>query len=632
MNESDEKKMIDSKFELLPVDILFEIFAYLSPVEILQSFLSLNKHFSKIIRHQYLWHIGIDGNSMPLSMFNNFCQNMLKLIGRRLVSLRITLSNAIGGWSLVSSSLQSHRITLLRHLHLVYIEPYEFDKLLCNRLIKQLHTLIVDVTNDSSFHDGVAEGAYLAKVCSCVDALRICRLPFNYYPRTHKQLSKCLLPPLMTLPNLSNTNNLRILTIGMNSSRFLQRLLFCIPFIENLSIGIHDQEINKNKKFDIIALPSSIDANLLRHLSRLNLNCANNISFHQSVALLSSIFGQLIHLSLKLKTSMSLSDPLIISGDTIQQLCIDRFKPLSSYTLDLYFFANEDLKEKILLKSFVQAPFTSRKRPKVIICKNPDEDIYYNTYKFNVYTLPYNGTKLTTLFTPEDLQVSSQMLDKIINLYPRINELILNNSANKIYLSDLDNCRSSLSLFVPWSLITKILINADIVGVAELEAVLQLADNVHTLEIVDEDGILSPAILYNKNDLGTIVNRKIRSLGLNNCTLTLFNAEDICKLLVDQLTNLKKCWFTIHDSYGDFDWNPYCIIDGENESTKRILNLIHLFIDHLQELFSLKIYFCQWTSNHTPCFPYRIRRELHHWLINRPYRLQCSCKMIQIWL
>ncbi|CAF1641169.1 unnamed protein product [Rotaria magnacalcarata] len=556
---------------------------------------------------------------------------MLKLIERRLVSLRITLNNAIGGWSLVSSSLQSHQTTLLRHLHLINIEPFEFDKLLFNRLVKQLHSLIVDVTIDSSFHDEVVEGAYLAKVCSRVDALRICRLPFNYYPKIHEQLSKCLLPPLMTLPNLLTTNSLRILTMGMNSSRFLERLLFCIPFIENLSVGIQDQEINKNKKFDTNTLPTSIDANRLRYLSRLNLNCANSISFHRSIVLLLSIFGQLTHLSLKLRTSMSLSDPLIISGDTIQQLCIDRLKPFSSYALDLYFFAKEDLKEKSLLKSFVQAPFTSRKRPRVIIRKDPDEDMYYNTYRFNVYTLPYNGTELTKLLIPENLQISSQMLDSGIKLYPRINEFILDYSGS-ILLPDLDNCRSSLSLFLPWLLVTKISTNADVVCVAELKAVLQLADNVHTLEIVDEDGILSAAILYNQNDLGTIVNRKIRSFGLSNSTLTLFNAENICKLLVDQLINLKNFWFTIHDSYGDLDWNPYCIIDGENESTKRILNLIHLFIGHFHELLSLNIYFCQWTSNHTPCFPYRIRRELHQLLTNRSYRLRCSCKMIQIWL
>ncbi|CAF3309264.1 unnamed protein product [Rotaria socialis] len=149
--EGWEERMIDSKFELLPVDILFGIVAYLSPAEILQSFLSLNKRFSRIIRHQYVWHICIYGNSMSLSMFNNFCQNMLKLIGRRLVSLRITLNNAIGGWSLVSSSLQSNQTTLLRHLHLINIEPFEFDKLLfllhCFRFMFETNH-IVKITNE----------------------------------------------------------------------------------------------------------------------------------------------------------------------------------------------------------------------------------------------------------------------------------------------------------------------------------------------------------------------------------------------------------------------------------------------------------------------------------------------------
>ncbi len=89
---------------------------------------------------------------------------MLKLVGARIVSLRITLTNAIGGWSLVSSSLKYHQTTLLRHLHLIDIEPHEFDKILSNRLIKQLHTLLVDTVESGSFDNQVVEGAYLAKV------------------------------------------------------------------------------------------------------------------------------------------------------------------------------------------------------------------------------------------------------------------------------------------------------------------------------------------------------------------------------------------------------------------------------------------------------------------------------------
>ncbi len=155
--------MIVSTFELLPVEILFEIFGYLCPVDILQSFLSLNKRFSRIVMHEYLWHIHIGDSTMSLSMFNNLCQNVLKLIGTRLVSLRVTLTDLIGGWSLVSSSLK-YQTTLLQRLHLIDIEPHEFDNLLRNPLIKQLHTLLVDVTQGSLFHFFEIEGVYLAKV------------------------------------------------------------------------------------------------------------------------------------------------------------------------------------------------------------------------------------------------------------------------------------------------------------------------------------------------------------------------------------------------------------------------------------------------------------------------------------
>jgi len=153
-----------STFESLSADILFEIFGYLSPVDVLQAFLSFNKHLSRIIIHEYLWHIHIGNSTMPLSMFNNLCQNVLKLIGGRLVSLRLTLSDALGGWSLVSLSLQYHQTTLLQRLHLIGIEPHEFDKLLHNHLLRQLHTLLVDVEKSSSFHYQIVEGVYLAKV------------------------------------------------------------------------------------------------------------------------------------------------------------------------------------------------------------------------------------------------------------------------------------------------------------------------------------------------------------------------------------------------------------------------------------------------------------------------------------
>jgi hypothetical protein len=156
--------MAVSTFQSLPVDVLFEIFGYLSPVNILQSFLSIDKRLSRILMYDYLWNIEIGNSTMSLSMFNDICQNVLRLIGNRVVSLRVILSNTIGGWSFVSSSLGYHQTTLLRHLHLIDIKPHEFDKLLRNHLIKRLHTLLVDLTVSNPFNYLETEGVYLTKV------------------------------------------------------------------------------------------------------------------------------------------------------------------------------------------------------------------------------------------------------------------------------------------------------------------------------------------------------------------------------------------------------------------------------------------------------------------------------------
>jgi hypothetical protein len=55
----------------------------------------------------------------------------------------------------------------------------------------------------------------------------------------------------MTLPKLTNTVHLHTLTIGINTSKYFQHLLECIPFIGNLSLGIQDEELNNDDKFDI---------------------------------------------------------------------------------------------------------------------------------------------------------------------------------------------------------------------------------------------------------------------------------------------------------------------------------------------------------------------------------------------
>ncbi len=50
--------------------------------------------------------------------------------------------------------------------------------------------------------------------------------------------------------------------------------------------------------------------------------------FHRAIALLSSVFDQLTHLSLKLEEYTYIFDSLIILGDTTEQLCINRLNSL----------------------------------------------------------------------------------------------------------------------------------------------------------------------------------------------------------------------------------------------------------------------------------------------------------------
>ncbi|CAF1559687.1 unnamed protein product [Rotaria magnacalcarata] len=87
-----------SSLDILPNDILYEIFGYLSPIDVIESFFSLSKRLSRIIVNEYFWHIRIGDSTMSLSMFNHHCKNVLQLIGGRVVSLRLILINVINGW------------------------------------------------------------------------------------------------------------------------------------------------------------------------------------------------------------------------------------------------------------------------------------------------------------------------------------------------------------------------------------------------------------------------------------------------------------------------------------------------------------------------------------------------------
>ena len=98
-----------------------------------------------------------------------------------------------------------------------------------------------------------------------------------------------------------------------------------------------------------------------------------------------------------------------------------------------------------------------------------------------------------------------------VDLFPCANELFLTGCRNENCISELSNFRGFISPLVPWSLLTKISIDeGDVVTTAELESILRMAYNVHTLVIRDDRGVFSHAILHNIDNIGTRVNQQVR--------------------------------------------------------------------------------------------------------------------------
>ncbi len=122
------------------------------------------------------------------------------------------------------------------------------------------------------------------------------------------------------------------------------------------------------------------------------------------MALLSSIFNQLCHLSLKLAADTLISGSSIISADIIQRLCIDRLKLMTIYSLNLLLYVEHHLEEKIIFNSFFQVAFIQRQKPRVFIQECNDSDMNPKDHCFMIYTLPHNHTILLSHMFSTDLE------------------------------------------------------------------------------------------------------------------------------------------------------------------------------------------------------------------------------------
>lgn len=167
----------------------------------------------------------------------------------------------------------------------------------------------------------------------------------------------------------------------------------------------------------IFRLPTTMDTRYVKYLSSLHINCLNNISFHRIVSLLSSLFNQLDHLSLKLEADTLVCGSMIISGDIIQKLIIDRLQPMATYSLNLLLYIENDFKEKIIFNSFHRVEFVQREKPRVMIQECYDSNLGTVEHCFIVFTLPYNDTTLLSHMFSNDFE---KYIDKYLKIHRNI--------------------------------------------------------------------------------------------------------------------------------------------------------------------------------------------------------------------
>jgi len=101
--------------------------------------------------------------------------------------------------------------------------------------------------------------------------------------------------------------------------------------------------------------------------------------------------------------------------------------------------------------------------------------------------------------------------------FPHANILSLYGYKKTNCIRDLVKCESSVSSFLPWSLITTIEIyESDVITQHTFKSLLEKAFNVDTLKIFDHRGIITRTMLYNKENYGTRINQQVREFFFTN--------------------------------------------------------------------------------------------------------------------
>lgn len=139
--------------------------------------------------------------------------------------------------------------------------------------------------------------------------------------------------------------------------------------------------------------------------------------FYRIIALLAHVFKQIVYLSLRIfaycKQDEENPYEPAITGQIIQEKCLNRLRGDATYNLYLNMTVEDDKQERTVIKSFLKSPFVKESgtgnRPLVVIrehsLNNDPVDVLPaqvgDNSEFCLYTVPYRCTDLSSMDLPD---------------------------------------------------------------------------------------------------------------------------------------------------------------------------------------------------------------------------------------
>ncbi|CAF1640807.1 unnamed protein product, partial [Didymodactylos carnosus] len=267
-------------FAFLPDLVIFEIFQYLKPAEILQSFFDLYDSWLPKLIDEKVCLKSVDYlSNIPSELFIYICAKIIPKIGSTILFMTINEEKTYGQLKLINDQ-QLFRLlpslTTLKLFHIINLSDLEICFELCLKYLSLLIDLTVGLyTNrfvlkssvSDTIHKYIFNGSLLLEVFKLVSP-NSCRLQ---------------------LPNVKQ-NNLRCLTISLERFSDIFILFDNLPVIEYLSI-----ELSENYIFD------ESDVHDYDHNLTEKLPCLKHFTFistvpHLPYKLFEMIIQDMIHL------------------------------------------------------------------------------------------------------------------------------------------------------------------------------------------------------------------------------------------------------------------------------------------------------------------------------------------------